>query len=59
MPIWKRTIELYEAELRDKPDDPNRQRNVALAEKYLGGVLDDPDRRRGGGIALSPGDGAR
>jgi serine/threonine protein kinase len=37
---WQQTVALYEAELRDKPDDLNRRRNVALGEKYLGSVLD-------------------
>jgi len=33
---WTRTAELYEALLRRQPDDPDRQRNVALVEKYIG-----------------------
>jgi tetratricopeptide (TPR) repeat protein len=44
IPQWQRTIDLYEAELAQQPTDSNRQRNVALAEKYLGGVLDALDR---------------
>ena len=41
---WRRVLELYEAQLRQKPEDSNRLRNVALAEKYLGGKLDAADR---------------
>ena len=33
---WTRTAELYEALLRRQPDDGDRQRNVALVEKYIG-----------------------
>ena len=33
---WTRTGELYEALLRRQPDDGDRQRNVALVEKYIG-----------------------
>ena len=40
---WRRTGQLFEAALAKKPDDPDRQRNVALVEKYVGSVLDDRD----------------
>ncbi len=40
IPYWQRARELMERELAGKPDDPERQRNVALVEKYLGGALD-------------------
>ena len=33
---WARTGELYDALLRHQPDDSDRQRNVALVEKYIG-----------------------
>jgi serine/threonine protein kinase len=44
LPYWKRTVELFDALLAERPDDPTRQRNVALAEKYLGGVYDHLER---------------
>jgi eukaryotic-like serine/threonine-protein kinase len=44
LPHWQRAMELMQAELAEKPDDPNRMRNVALVEKYLGGQLDELDR---------------
>jgi serine/threonine protein kinase/tetratricopeptide (TPR) repeat protein len=39
VPHWRRAGELFEAELMDRPDDPGRQRNVALVAKYLGNAL--------------------
>jgi non-specific serine/threonine protein kinase/serine/threonine-protein kinase len=33
---WQRTAALYDALLADSPDDPENQRNAALAAKYLG-----------------------
>jgi tetratricopeptide (TPR) repeat protein len=44
IPYWQRAGDLMEKELAAKPDDPERQRNVALVEKYLGGVLDSLNR---------------
>ena len=41
IPYWRRAGELFEAQLAEKPDDPQQQRNVALVEKYLGAVLDE------------------
>jgi tetratricopeptide (TPR) repeat protein len=41
---WRRAGELFEAGLAEKPEDPDRQRNVALVEKYLGAVFDNLDR---------------
>jgi serine/threonine protein kinase len=35
---WRTAGEIYEAELAERPDDPARLRNVALVEKYVGGV---------------------
>jgi tetratricopeptide (TPR) repeat protein len=37
LPHWQQSAELYRALLAEAPDDPVRQRNVALVEKYLGG----------------------
>jgi eukaryotic-like serine/threonine-protein kinase len=44
IPYWRRTVELFDGLLAERPDDPNRQRNVALAEKYLGAIYDRLDR---------------
>jgi tetratricopeptide (TPR) repeat protein len=44
IPQWLRAGELFEAALAERPDDPQRQRNVALVEKYLGGAFDNLDR---------------
>jgi non-specific serine/threonine protein kinase/serine/threonine-protein kinase len=41
---WQRAAELFNAALAEKPDDPERQRNVALVEKYWGGLLDGLER---------------
>jgi non-specific serine/threonine protein kinase/serine/threonine-protein kinase len=38
--VWQRTVEIYEAEARRRPNDTSMRRNVALAEKYLGGTFD-------------------
>ncbi len=35
---WLRAEQVFEALLRARPDDPDRQRNVALVNKYVGGV---------------------
>jgi eukaryotic-like serine/threonine-protein kinase len=35
-PNWDKALTLYDALLAESPDDPVRQRNVALVEKYLG-----------------------
>ena len=44
LPYWQRAVALYDEVLAERPDDPVRQRNVALSEKYLGGSLDWVDR---------------
>ena len=36
LPAWQRAAETYALLLARKPDDPKRQRNVALVQKYLG-----------------------
>lgn len=33
---WQRAGEVFNALLKERPDDPDRQRNVALVEKYIG-----------------------
>jgi eukaryotic-like serine/threonine-protein kinase len=43
LPIWERAGALYDQVLAAKPDDPARMRNVALVEKYIGGVYDRLD----------------
>jgi tetratricopeptide (TPR) repeat protein len=37
---WQRVRAAYEALLAERPDDPTRLRNAALAAKYLGGAFD-------------------
>jgi serine/threonine protein kinase len=37
---WQRAGAAFEHFLREKPDDPNAQRNVALVEKYLGAAYE-------------------
>ena len=39
LPHWERTGRIYEELLRERPDDPTRQRNVALVGRNLGGLL--------------------
>lgn len=36
LPEWQRAAEIYGRFLAEQPDDPERQRNVALVQKYLG-----------------------
>jgi len=36
IPMWVKAGEVFESLLADGPDDPDRQRNVALVAKYLG-----------------------
>jgi non-specific serine/threonine protein kinase/serine/threonine-protein kinase len=36
LPDWQRAAEIYGLLLAQQPDDPKRQRNVALVQKYLG-----------------------
>jgi tetratricopeptide (TPR) repeat protein len=38
---WTKTGALFDALLAKKPDDPDRQRNVALVEKYIGSYYED------------------
>jgi tetratricopeptide (TPR) repeat protein len=38
-PHWKASETLFEQLLAERPDDPDRMRNVALVNKYLGGRL--------------------
>lgn len=40
LPHWQKAGAIYDALLAKKPDDPVRQRNAALVEKYLGGVYE-------------------
>ena len=37
---WQKAGAIYDALLAKQPDDPARQRNAALVEKYLGGVYE-------------------
>jgi tRNA A-37 threonylcarbamoyl transferase component Bud32/tetratricopeptide (TPR) repeat protein len=41
IPHWERAGRLFEELLAEKPDDPGRQRNVALVGKYLGFQLEE------------------
>ena len=43
-PYWRRAGELFDAQLAEKPDDPERQRNAALVDKYWGSLLDGRNR---------------
>jgi len=36
LPDWQRAAEIYERLLADQPGNPDRQRNVAMVQKYLG-----------------------
>jgi non-specific serine/threonine protein kinase/serine/threonine-protein kinase len=38
---WKTSGDMFEALLAARPDDPDRQRNVALVNKYLGSIYTD------------------
>ena len=38
---WKTAGDIFEALLSARPDDPDRQRNVALVHKYLGSIYTD------------------
>jgi eukaryotic-like serine/threonine-protein kinase len=40
IPHWRRAETLFGALLAERPDDPTRQRNLALVDKYLGAVFD-------------------
>jgi len=40
LPYWQRAGEMYSSILAAKPDEPSRQRNLALVEKYTGSVFD-------------------
>ena len=40
IPHWRRAETLFGALLAERPDDPARQRNLALVDKYLGAVFD-------------------
>jgi non-specific serine/threonine protein kinase/serine/threonine-protein kinase len=37
---WQRAAAMFRSLLDEKPDDPDRQRNVALTEKYIGGYFE-------------------
>jgi non-specific serine/threonine protein kinase/serine/threonine-protein kinase len=41
IPVWERTLEYYEGELRKAPDSFGAARSVALVAKYLAAALDD------------------
>ena len=36
LPIWQRAGEVFDGLLAEQPHDPDRQRNVALVQKYIG-----------------------
>ena len=40
LPIWRRAGEVFDAMLAERPGDPDRQRNVALVQKYIGSYWD-------------------
>jgi tetratricopeptide (TPR) repeat protein len=40
VPHWRRAEALWVELLAERPDDPSRQRNLGLVDKYLGAVLD-------------------
>jgi tetratricopeptide (TPR) repeat protein len=40
LPHWQKAGAAYDALLAERPDDPVRQRNAALVEKYLGGYYE-------------------
>lgn len=40
VPHWRRAETLWVELLAERPDDPARQRNLGLVDKYLGAVLD-------------------
>jgi len=40
LPHWRRAETLWVELLAEQPDDPARQRNLGLVDKYLGSVLD-------------------
>ena len=56
---FQRSLDLFEGLLQEKPDDPIRQRNVALDSKYLGARFEEKERARPGACALRARDGAR
>jgi eukaryotic-like serine/threonine-protein kinase len=43
-PLWRRAEQIYAQLLAERPDDPTRQRNLGLVDKYLGAVLQGLDR---------------
>ena len=43
--LWDRALPLYEGLLGEKPDDPYRMRNLALVDKYMGGMLERIDAK--------------
>jgi eukaryotic-like serine/threonine-protein kinase len=40
---WQKAGEVFEALLVDRPEDPDRQRNVALVQKYIGTYYEHED----------------
>jgi non-specific serine/threonine protein kinase/serine/threonine-protein kinase len=47
-PHWEAAGKLFEALWQEKPDDPDRMRNVALVDKYYGRLLLDQGRLEDG-----------
>ena len=45
---WQRAGNLFDALLKERPDDPDRMRNVALVNKYVGPLLIDSGRTEEG-----------
>ena len=43
LPHWQKAGAIYDALLAKRPDDPRRQRNAALVEKYLGAFSERQD----------------
>jgi non-specific serine/threonine protein kinase/serine/threonine-protein kinase len=41
LPHWIRAREMFDALLSEKPDEADRQRNVALSEKYIGAYYEN------------------
>ena len=50
LPVWEAAGKIFDALLAEKPDDVDRQRNVALVNKYIGGLY---DRHRSSSIGRS------
>ena len=43
LPYWQRARDIFGTLLAEKPDDTDRQRNVALSEKYIGAYYENQE----------------